>query len=1038
MPHISDSPTHLLTTQHLQREAKSVPALVIQLRRFRDLVLCAGSFLFATGTAWGQVPDQFGNQFSSSIPSRSYFVGIEQLYQGEYRDAEQIFRGELRSAIKIGVTTRWIDTICYHTMLGETYYHQGRPALALEQFDHACAMFLQYPNWMLRVKFKDPRKDTNRLRLGIPWGASGRQFTLGNFATQMLISQGDLLSGNRAAQRGGVVTPAQFWQVNVVEIVRTTALAIRRRNELLGPLAAHDVISSNLVTALSRGAAPPNHWSNAWVDLQLGLAYVGQGKAELAAKRLQRAERVAGRYDHPLTCIALLEQGRLAMELGNTAKAANLLAEAGYSAYYYEDLGAVDESFRLASLNRLAGATQEINPALDPAAAWARRKGYDHIFSRLNLAWAEELMRAGNWEAAATALKTGQSRLQDARAGLLGSWAQYLAARVLIQQGKENAYSVLMQAVEQHRNMSTRNFQIDLTNRRFDSQQLKARSAVDVYHALLDDPGIADWVYRPLDSLTVLKTPHGNAFERWIAALRSRKDTLTALEVTDRAKRRRFHAVLAWGGRLASLRALLEADEISLSPAARNVRNDLLLRFPEYDRAKKEGRKIVADLRAQWVEGLDAKAQRNLVKVWRNWADSLETREAMLAHLAMERVPVDMQFPPLKKVSDVQAKLQPGQAVLVFHDTPEGVLGFLVTFKATKHWNCGPAGKINSLVTKFLQDIGNYGANHDLTAEQLQADDWIPSGQKLYQALFRGSSIDPQSLDELIVVPDGVIWYVPFGALPVKTEDQILPMISTARVRIVPTLGLAVGNLGQGRRVQHSALVGSEILPGESDEAKQPSLDLLKAALIRPMELPSPPPVAIPTVGSLLETLVVLDEQEIDPAQPLAWSPLPAGKSARHGSLSDWLRLPQFGPQWMILPAVRTIAEQGGRASKRRSATAPPGSELFLASCGLMSTGAQTILLSRWRVGGDTTVELVREFVQELPHTSPTDAWQRSVQLAMELPIDSVIEPRVKKGNNDPPLTASHPIFWSGYLLIDSGFPGPESTEKQSAAAANP
>ncbi|MCH7753155.1 MAG: hypothetical protein IH898_13510, partial [Planctomycetes bacterium] len=190
-------------------------------------------------------------------------------------------------------------------------------------------------------------------------------------------------------------------------------MAIRRRNELLGPLAPGDATSRALSAALSRGAAPPNHWSNAWVELLKGLAYLGQGKTDLALKSLSRAERVAGRFDHPLTCVALLEQGRLAMEAGNTAAADRLLAEASYSAFYYEDIGTIDEAFRLATLNRLAGSPQGPNAALEPAAIWARRKRYDHIFARLNLAWAEELMRAGHWDAAAGAVKAGQARLRD-------------------------------------------------------------------------------------------------------------------------------------------------------------------------------------------------------------------------------------------------------------------------------------------------------------------------------------------------------------------------------------------------------------------------------------------------------------------------------------------------------------------------------------------------------------------------------------------------------------------------------------------------
>lgn len=1034
----------------IERGAPAVTAIFRRRRRFHALAvivaLCA-AFCSLSAAAQTQVPvpvpvpvpGQPG-AFVNTIPSQTYLLAINELYSGEYRDAEKAFRYELNGSIKIGVANRWIDAICYHAMLGETYYQMGQPGLALEQFNHACAMYLQYPQWMLQVKFEEPRPDANRLRQAIPWGTSGRQFVLGNFSKNMSIMQGDLLSGNRAVQQGGVVVQAQYWQVNIIEVIRATALAIRRRNELLGPLSVHDNTTKALVGALPK-AAPPNHWSNAWVDLLLGLAYVGQGKTNLAMQRFTRAERVAGRFDHPLTCVALLEQGRLEMEAGKSAEAEKLLAEASFSAFYYEDPGTIDEAFRLLSLNRMAGPPQGPSPILEPAAAWARRERFDHIYSQLNLAYAEELMRVGKWDEAGVALKEGQPRLRDAAAGRLGNRAQYLMARVLLQQGRDKAINMLAQAVKQQAGISTRNFQIDLTNHRFDSSQLQPRSAVDVYRSLLSDPALVDWVFRPLETLAVLKTPHGAAFDRWIAAEFAQKNPAMALEVTDRAKRRHFHAMSPWGGRLLALRETLEAPESTLSPGSRTIRGELLLKFPDYQKLIKTGERLQEEIRTRWVAGMDSGAERELAKLWHQWDQSLQRREMMLTSLALERIPAEMQFPPLKSTEDVQAQLRPGQAVLVFHDTPGGLLGFLITSNAATTWNCGPSGKLNPLVAKFLRDVGNYDANHDMTAEDLQSSAWIESGQRLYHALFDGSQIDPESLDELVVVPDGVVWYVPLMALPVKTEDKVIPLALTSQVRVVPTLGLAAGSAQPWRRVQHTAVVGTEIVPGADDAAKNEALAAFRSALPRSIELPDSLPIPAPEFGSILDALVVLDEQEIEQAKPWAWSPLPVGKSSQQSSLEEWLKLPLFGPQRLILPAMHTIAETGGKASKRRSASGGPGSELFLGSCGLISTGAQTILLSRWRVGGNSTMEIVREFTQELPHTTATDAWQRSVQLAMELPLDPSQEPRVKPGKEDPPLTAAHPLFWSGYLLIDLGAPVTDDADEKPAEAdlgANP
>src|SRR5829696_4381372 len=178
-------------------------------------------------------------QFRDSIPSQAYFVGVEELYRGEFRDALRTFNRSLNGAVKTvhqGGTIRWVDSICYHAMLGETYYHWGQPQQALEQFNFAGSLYLQYPRWMMRVQFEpQPMADAALARRPIPWGASQRRIVPGRFASAISVAQGQL-DNSQAVQQGGVVQQPQFWPVNVVEVVRCTALAIRRRNEILGPL----------------------------------------------------------------------------------------------------------------------------------------------------------------------------------------------------------------------------------------------------------------------------------------------------------------------------------------------------------------------------------------------------------------------------------------------------------------------------------------------------------------------------------------------------------------------------------------------------------------------------------------------------------------------------------------------------------------------------------------------------------------------------------------------------------------------------------
>jgi hypothetical protein len=221
--------------------------------------------------------------------------------------------------------------------------------------------------------------------------------------------------------------------------------------------------------------------------------------------------------------------------------------------------------------------------------------------------------------------------------------------------------------------------------------------------------------------------------------------------------------------------------------------------------------------------------------------------------------------------------------------------------------------------------------------------------------------------------------------------------------------------------VQRTGIVMGDLPPGEKPEERAAAAATLLAAVPGALPLDADDAAPSPVVATLLDALLVLDDVDTIGPNPLGWSPMPIDRSERSGALDQWLALAGNGPQRVLLPGMHTLAERGGRAPRRRDA-ALPGSELFYASCSLMSAGAETALLSRWRVGGQSTLDLVREFIQELPHATAAEAWQRSVQLEMEAPVDPAGELRVQAGREPIELTGKHPFFWSGYLVVDSGW----------------
>jgi hypothetical protein len=200
-------------------------------------------------------------------------------------------------------------------------------------------------------------------------------------------------------------------------------------------------------------------------------------------------------------------------------------------------------------------------------------------------------------------------------------------------------------------------------------------------------------------------------------------------------------------------------------------------------------------------------------------------------------------------------------------------------------------------------------------------------------------------------------------------------------------------------------------------------LQELEQTVNGPLRLPSPLPESPRLVAPLLDELINFNDVAIIASAAPAWEALPAARGSADGGGGAWFALPYGGPERIILTGFVTAAEQGLKGSRRGSAAAAArsGDELFQALCGMMEGGARTILLTRWRTGGRTNFDLVREFAGELANSPANEAWQRACLLARESPLDAAREPRLKRSDEtgESP-TADHPFFWAGYLLADN------------------
>jgi hypothetical protein len=298
--------------------------------------------------------------------------------------------------------------------------------------------------------------------------------------------------------------------------------------------------------------------------------------------------------------------------------------------------------------------------------------------------------------------------------------------------------------------------------------------------------------------------------------------------------------------------------------------------------------------------------------------------------------------------------------------------------------------------------------------EDLTSKTWLTAAERVAGSLFGETKAEEWArYREVVIVPDGVLWYVPFEALPIPTSGGAAPLILEKPVRYVPTLSLAIRRGLANRPLERTAIVAGKLLPRDDEAAVKQAMTSIASVAGDSLTLRNAPPASSALFAAALDRLVVMAESE-DAPQPLAWSPMLYDANKPGGTLADWLQLPLAGIDQVVLPGFHTPAEY---ALKRGGS----GEEMFLTICDLMASGCRTVLISRWRVGGQSTIDNVREFLQELPHEAAADAWRRSVLLGLERPLDPPAEGRVKPSPTVDGAKTDHPFFWAGYLLVDTG-----------------
>src|SRR5690606_5724177 len=121
---------------------------------------------------------------------------------------------------------------------------------------------------------------------------------------------------------------------------------------------------------------------------------------------------------------------------------------------------------------------------------------------------------------------------------------------------------------------------------------------------------------------------------------------------------------------------------------------------------------------------------------------------------------------------------------------------------------------------------------------------WKPLAQQLFRALTNQKSDDTtiipwDNCQELIIVPQGPLWYLPFEAVPINDGDTTIPLLAKVRVRYAPLVSLTVPDRRPRSPLAESIVAIGKLHPKDPDSLVSSSVSEWMADLPSVRLLPS-------------------------------------------------------------------------------------------------------------------------------------------------------------------------------------------------------
>lgn len=954
-------------------------------------------------------------------PARGYYVlqGENSVYhQGDLVDAKRGLRTLYTGAYREG-NVRWIDSAAYQAMAGEIEYQMGNYDAAMSAFDEAIVIYLNMVAWTTRVDWATQQRaqaDNNAVRAArINWGQPTRNAAIGRFPPTYAVRFGqDIIvptdNGNTRIPQERLVP------VDVIEICRAMALALHRRDEILGPLSTVDETSRLLRAQLSEARnLAPAPIPMTLTSILYGVAAAGDGEYRKSSEILKASLSVEGK-DHPLTPVALMQIGYNAYMNGDYKAAKSTLLEASYSAAYFNQFDVFRESLGLAARAHMAVNLGQPMPELAQAAEWARLHGLRMAQAQFATLSAENSIENGSAGEAIDALSVARGLMRTTN---LARSNQFVRLALLeniaaVISGNSTDVSALRRDLETYRNTTLWWYRVEYLRNPARRRNLTSATLSALVKGIARDPLPDDWQRDPIDTLAFLTGDRSDFVTDDLDLQVSKKSFSDALLTSEYIRRMEFLYQCPLGGRLTSLRELVTSQPAELTPDLLRRQTEVRSRFPGIETMLEESQQLRTQLDKFPVNPPEDQ-QRDWVELVNQWQSTNNALERSFVAMSVRREALPLMFPPPVDLERVQKSMPEKTICMVIKQSRGTYHVFLVTRDTIAFQSTLNAKNVNTAIRGLAKLWGHTNPNAVLQKDVIQSNQWKKLSNATLTALVPKSTPGFWgSFDELVVVPDGQFWYLPFETLSLESIETSELLIDKLAVRYAPSFSLAFSE-PKPRRLDRVAFYPG-LIDAKDDERKEEEFAEQfvklwpKTMEIEQSELTSD------QMGPLVDAMVVWNEIKGN-----QW-PLPGGDKPRKNEIyrtlnfDAWPYLPNNGPYLLMVDGANTAMASGVRKGT------DTGKEIGYYATLLMAAGCRSVVLPRWRTGGNIPYEMQLKLAEEIQQPVPTaQAVRNAMQAIREKTLDPGNQPRVRIGKNDTDIKADHPFFWSGWMVIDRG-----------------